>query len=233
MGETKRKVSEQLSGHRSSIKKHANTFIARHFNLPGHTMDDIKIQPIEHITQSPGETEQDVTIRRLDRERFWMLELGTMYPYGLNDHLHHVGNVSHSYVRSRNNVFNLFSRHQCRKRSQGRQSNSRRNLEITLDQLPNLYNGGQGHGGLHHLHATLHSARLPNLHKLFHECEQLIVANQEQRFKSIILDVCCKRLFFPVRTATDSTAKPPRRFIKVFFHDKGIKLSSLTFYITN
>ena len=58
--------SERLSDHRSSIKKHANTFIARHFNLPGHTMDDIKIQPIEHITQSPGETEQDVTVTQVD-----------------------------------------------------------------------------------------------------------------------------------------------------------------------
>ena len=134
----RKKVSERLSGHRSSIKKHANTFIARHFNLPGHTVDDIGIQPIEHITQSPGETELDVTIRRLDRERFWMLELGTMYPYGLNDRLQHVGNVSHSYVRSRNNVFNLFNRHQRRKRSHGRRSNSRRNSEITLDQLRNL-----------------------------------------------------------------------------------------------
>ena len=152
-----------------------------------------------------------------------------MYPYGLNDRLQHVGNVSHCYVRSRNNVFNLFNRHQRRKRSHGRRSNSRRNSEITLDQLRNLYNGGQGHG------TTLHSARLSNLHKLFAECERLIVANQEQRFRSIVLDVCCKRLFFPVRTGTDSTAKPPRRFIKVFFHDKGIdkvKLTS-TFYITN
>ena len=34
VGETKQKVSARLSGHRSSIKKHANTFIARHFNLP-------------------------------------------------------------------------------------------------------------------------------------------------------------------------------------------------------
>ena len=197
VGETKRKVSERLSGHRSSIRKHANTFIARHFNLPGHTVDGIRIQPIEHITQSPGETEQDVTIRRLDRERFWMLELGTMYPYGLNDRLQHAGNVLHSYVRSRNNVFNLFKRHQRRKRSHGRRSNSRRNSEITLDQLRNLYNGGQSHGDLHRLRTTLHSARLPNLHKLFDECERLIVANQEQRFRSIVLDVCCKRLFFP------------------------------------
>ena len=126
-------------------------------------MDDIRRQPIEHITQSPGETEKDVTIRRLDRERFWMLELGTMYPYGLNDRLQHVGNVSHSYVRSRNNVFNLFNRHQRCKRSHGRRSNSRRNSEITLDQLRNLYNGGPSHGGVHRLRTTLHSARLSNL----------------------------------------------------------------------
>ena len=64
-------------------------------------MDDIRIQPIEHITQNPGETEKDITIRRLNRERVWMLELGTMYPYGLNDRLQHVGNVSHSSPRSR------------------------------------------------------------------------------------------------------------------------------------
>ena len=176
-------------------KKHANTFIARHFNLPGHTVDDIWIQPIEHTTQSPGETEQDVTIRRLDLERFWMLELGTMYPYGLNDRLQHVGNVSNSCVRSRNNVFNLFNRHQRRKRSHGRRSNSRRNLEITLDQLHNVYNGGQSHGSLHRLRTTLHSSWLSNLHKLFDECEQLIVANQEQRFRSIVLDVLQKIIF--------------------------------------
>ena len=102
-----------------------------------------------------------------------------------------------------------------------------------LDQLRNLYNDGQGHGGLQRLRTTLHSARLPNLHKLFHECEQLIVANQEQRLRSIILDVCCKKLFFPVRTGTDSTAKPPRRFIKVFFHNKGIDKVNLTNILHN
>ena len=44
------------------------------------------------------------------------------------------------------------------------------------------------------------------------------------------MDVCCKRLFFPVRTGIDSAAKPPRRFIEVFFHNKGIdkvKLSNI------
>ena len=98
-----------------------------------------------------------------------------MYPYGLNDRLQHVGNVSHSSVCSRNNVFNLFHRQKRRNRSHGHQSNSSRTSEITLDLLRNLYSGGQGHGNLHRLLTTLHSARLPNLHKLFTECEQLIV----------------------------------------------------------
>ena len=196
-------------------------------------MDDIRIQPIEHITRNPGETEKDITIRRLDRERFWMLELGTMYLYGLNAHLQHVGNVSHSSVRSRNNVFNLFHRHQRRKRNHGHRSNSSRTSEIILDLLHNLYNGGQGHGNLHRLLTTLHSARLPNLHKLFTECEQLIVANQEHRFRSIVLDVCCKRLFSPDRTDTNSSAKPRRRFIKVFFHNKGIDNDKLTSILHN
>ena len=116
-----------------------------------------------------------------------MLELGTMYPYGLNDRLQHIGNVSHSSVHSRNNVFNLFHRQQCRNQSHGHRSNSSRTSEFTLDLLHNyLYNGGQGHGNLHRLLTTLHSARLPNSHKLFTECEQLIVANQEQRFRSVL-----------------------------------------------
>ena len=99
---------------------------------------------------------------------------------------------SHSSVRSRNIVFNLFNRHQRRKRSHVRRSNFNPNSEITLDQLRNLYSGGQGHGGLYRLLTTLHSDRLPNLHKQFNECEQLIVANQDLRFRSTVLDMCCK-----------------------------------------
>ena len=72
--------------------------------------------------------------------RFWMLELATMYPYGLNDRLQHVGNISNSSFQSGINVFNLFNRHTRRKRSHGRRRNSRRTSEFTLDQLRNLYN---------------------------------------------------------------------------------------------
>ena len=52
-------------------------------------------------------------------------------------------------------------------------------------------------------------------------------------FQSIVLDVGYKRLFFAVRTGTDSTAKPLRRFIKVFFHNKGIDKVKLTAILHN
>ena len=45
--------------------------------------------------------------------------------------------------------------------------------------------------------------------------------------------MCCTRLFFPVRTDTNSTAKPRRRFIKVFFHNKGIDNVKLTSILHN
>ena len=189
--------------------------ISRHFNLPGHTIEDLIIQPIEHITQKPGETEKDFTIRRLDRERFWMLEFATIhvYPYGFNDRLQNVGNISNSNVRSNTDVFNIFNRHKRRKRSHGRRQHSRRNGEITLQQLHNLYNNDCG--GLHQLLTTLHSTRLPNLHELHNECQQLRTANRDQRLRRIVLDVCSKKLFLPVRTGCTSNTKPKRRFIKI------------------
>ena len=93
VGETKQKLSKRLSRHRSAIKKHAYTFIAKHFNQPEHSVADVLIQPIERIELLPGESDEDVTIRHLDRERFWMLELVTVYPYGLNDRLQSVGSL--------------------------------------------------------------------------------------------------------------------------------------------
>ena len=45
--------------------------------------------------------------------------------------------------------------------------------------------------------------------------------------------MCCNRLFFPVRMATNSTAKPRRHFIKVFFHNKWIDNVKLTSILHN
>ena len=48
-------------------------------------------------------------------------------------------------------------------------------------------------------------------------------AFQEHNFGCVL-----QKVFFPIHTGIDSTAKPPRRFIKVFFHNKGIDKVKLT-----
>lgn len=210
VGETKQKLSKRLSGHRSSIKKHANTFIAKHFNLPGHSVADIRIQPIEKIEQLPGESVEDVTIKRLDRERFWMLELGTVYPYGLNDRLQSVGNVSKN-MNNNINVFSLFNKRKRRKRSHGRRRNRVNRSKITLENLHEVFNSEHG-GSLHHLLTTLHGIGLSALHKVYLECETNKILNKDKRFIRIVLDVCCRRLFHPVRS-NNYISQPRRHFI--------------------
>ena len=118
------------------------------------------------------------------------------------------------------------NRHKRRKRSQGRRRNRRRTTEITLEQLRNLYDNG--HGGLDRLLTTLRSTRLPSLRKLYNDCQKLRSAHGDQRFSTIVLDVCSKSLFRPVRTGCKSNTKPQRRFIKIYFHNKGIDKVNLT-----
>ena len=52
------------------------------------------------------------------------------------------------------------------------------------------------------------------------ECKQLRTATRDQRFKRIVLDICSKKLFLPVRIGCTSYTKPKRRFIEIYFHNK-------------
>ena len=47
------------------------------------------------------------------------------------------------------------------------------------------------------------------------------------------MDICSKRLFFPVRTGNNGSTKPQKRFIKIYFHNKGIDKVNLTNILHN
>ena len=70
-------------------------YLYHHFSSDGHTLDDISIMPIEVVVSEPDD---GITLgcKRLQREEFWYRELCTIYPYGLNDNVKGVGNVSKS-----------------------------------------------------------------------------------------------------------------------------------------
>ena len=91
VGETSQKLRNRLNNHRSSLKRLPNLYLYHHFSSDGHTEDDISIMPIEEVTPSDM---ANMTSLRLDKEDYWCRELCTYYPYGLNDNVRGVGNIS-------------------------------------------------------------------------------------------------------------------------------------------
>ena len=82
-----------MSNHRASIKNLQPQPLYKHFISDGHSLDDLIVQPIEKVELC---TEDEVSLhsKRLQREDFWMRELRTIQPYGLNDNIRSVGSIS-------------------------------------------------------------------------------------------------------------------------------------------
>ena len=124
VGETSQKLRNRLNNHRSSLKRLTNLYLYHHFSSDGHSEDDICIMPIEKIT--PGDR-ASVTSIQLEREDYWCRELCTYYPYGLNDNVRGVGNISKQPGLLVNALFNKRDR-RFRKRGGCRR---RRKLDLT------------------------------------------------------------------------------------------------------
>ena len=103
MGETSQKLRNRLNNHRSSLKRLTSLYLYHHFSSDGHSVDDIAIMSIEDITPLHG---VNVTSLRLKREDYWCRELCTYYPYGLNDNVRGVGNISKKPGLVVNELFN-------------------------------------------------------------------------------------------------------------------------------
>ena len=82
-----------MCGHRANIRR-KKQLIGEYCRSSGHTVKDFSVQIIEKLHEKQGETNIDFTQRMLDREKFWILELGTLFPFGLNDNLKGVGNIT-------------------------------------------------------------------------------------------------------------------------------------------
>ena len=78
VGETSNPLHTRLNAHRYDIKHNKPTPIAIHFNSPNHDLTDLKITPIEILTNNNKNL-------RLKRETYWQNTLSTNFPRGLNN----------------------------------------------------------------------------------------------------------------------------------------------------
>ena len=92
-----------MNNHRSRMKHNKQGLLYRHSHYDEKNLElsDFKIQPIE-IFQSEISAEE-----RIRKEEWWMRELKTLYPYGLNDKC---GNSFYSDYKKDRTVFSVFNK---------------------------------------------------------------------------------------------------------------------------
>ena len=92
VGETKNRIQDRFVQHLRDINlgvagskpppSWKPTSLTRHFNLPSHTAQDVKIQVLELIKFSPQL--ETTTKLRASREYYWIHQLRTIEPNGMN-----------------------------------------------------------------------------------------------------------------------------------------------------
>ena len=78
-GECSTTLKIRFANHRASITNKYDLPVAKHFNRLGHVMEDMIITPIEKISDTAN-----TNAKRKEREAFWIYELHTLSPKGIN-----------------------------------------------------------------------------------------------------------------------------------------------------
>ena len=82
VGEIVQSFNKRMNGHRSDLTKKTLLPVSQHFVSPEHSLDDFgrsKIYIIDHNPSCPRKENQ-----RQKRESFWIRELQTLHPEGIN-----------------------------------------------------------------------------------------------------------------------------------------------------
>ena len=81
IGQTKNTLRTRFYLHRTHIKHNTGTHVTRHFNLPNHTLQNMRCVALERVHHLSERA-------RLAREDFWMKKMKTLFPFGLNSKEH-------------------------------------------------------------------------------------------------------------------------------------------------
>ena len=130
VGETKGQLRNRMSGNRYEINHGSNQLLYQHFNLPDHSILSFKVRILEKIYHPTNNPSLSTPLRR-QREEFWIGELGTVAPYGCNDKIDSVGNLTSPRCSSVN-VMRRFGSSQRRRRSHGHRHYSRPNFHADV-----------------------------------------------------------------------------------------------------
>ena len=213
-----------MNNHRNRIKSLQPQPLYKHFSSDGHSLDDLTIQPIEEVMLEQEDT-MSLHAKRLEREDFWMRELKTIQPYGLNDNVCSVGNISKLPVEPV--VWSFFGRrsltmkHKPRRHPRSHKRDYVNPHHWLLEQVGNY----KSMCFLKTYITSLFSCKTKQIRSIAND---LLPLNQfPQHLLVIARDIARFRLgeFTQVQREVES---PSKHFLKVTFHNKGIGMINLS-----
>ena len=229
VGETSQTLRSRFNNHRNRLKQLCGLYLYHHFNSDSHTLEDISIMPIEEVVLEPGDS-MTLPSKRLQREEFWYRELCSVYPYGLNDNVKGVGNVS-SMSRSEDLiVYTLFNKHErkYRKRKPGR---CRRKVAVNEVAEHVKCNVVKYKNINFTLNLRTYMLNLPrNKLRIVADVTESQVLNERipARILSLVKDLIAFRFRSKVTTMrTNVVNNSKRQYMNVLYHNKGMDFLNL------
>ena len=229
VGETSQALRSRMNNHRQRLNQMCDLFLYQHFCSSGHSEDDITIMPIEEVSLEEGEC-LSLASKRLQREEYWYKELATIYPYGLNDNVKNLGNVSKKGTENIV-VWSFFNKkpRKFTKRSQKRKRKhgiTRTELEHKLRNLVNNYNKP---GLVHEIKTLVFSLLQRKLGILIDLANNLLLEQKIPKYIPLIIkDLASFKLGLHKMVKITKIDTTTKTFLKVPFHNKGIEMINLS-----
>jgi hypothetical protein len=227
VGETVNTLRFRMNAHRQSIKDNKDTLVAMHFNSTC-SLDHFSVQPIEIISGN-GRNEKSAKQRKL-REAFWIKELRTIYPYGLNDRCNgqdwsnRDGDIIASTIFNKTRIFR-------KKRSNKKINNFSNNWkhEEFFQKIMDLYDNQSD--WIFFSRKTVSSLSIKVLKRLTIILDELTWEDGDypRIILEVIQDLVKGRISF--KDSRIKNIKKPflhSQFLKIYFHNKGIELVQLS-----
>ena len=229
VGETSQALRSRMNNHRQRLNQMCDLFLYQHFCSSGHSEDDITIMPIEEVSLEEGEC-LSLASKRLQREEYWYKELATIYPYGLNDNVKNLGNVSKKGTENIV-VWSFFNKkpRKFTKRSLKRKRKhgiTRTELEHKLRNLVNNYNKP---GLVHEIKTLVFSLLQRKLGILIDLANNLLLEQKIPKYIPLIIkDLASFKLGLHKTVKITKIDTTTKTFLKVPFHNKGIEMINLS-----
>ena len=234
VGETKNRLQKRFSNHRSSIKSgNSCQLVHKHFGEDAHGLDNCKILPIEIINHEmldqqnldPTQLDRSLTKLRLEREKYWIIELQTAYPYGLNSRVKGIGDFNPS--QGNYHIFGGQGRRKNKKHSKRKPKRLRSKFDISLDFINRKHRELSNNGDYIHFFKTFLFG-LPRLQlKVLHD--NINHSDIDQRVKDMIIMISNLRLYKPVQIVKGDK----RDFYHIRFKDKGLDYINISSILRN